>query len=51
MLEGVTLNGAVISSLAEAGAAAQSFGPNITVYTFDNNATLSVVEESDVNIG
>jgi Ca2+-binding RTX toxin-like protein len=45
VLEGVTLNGAVVSSLPDAGAAAHSFGPNLTVYSFDNNATLVVVED------
>jgi hypothetical protein len=51
VLEGVTLNGAVISSLAEAGVAAQSFGPGITVYSLDNNATLWVVEQGNVGVG
>ncbi len=51
VLEGVTLNGTVIASLAEAGAAARSLGPNITVYSFDNNATLWVVEPGNVGFG
>jgi hypothetical protein len=51
VLEGVTLNGTAVSSLSEAGAAARSFGPNVTVYSFDNNATLWVVEQGSVDFG
>jgi hypothetical protein len=51
VLEGVTLNGVAISSLSEAGAAARSIGPNITVYSFDNNATLVVVEDGSSAFG
>jgi Ca2+-binding RTX toxin-like protein len=43
MLEGVTYKGQEIHSLAEAGGAAHDFGP-LTIYNFDNGATLWVVE-------
>jgi Ca2+-binding RTX toxin-like protein len=51
VLEGVTLNGIAISSLSDAGAAAHSVGPNVTVYSFDNNATLVVVEDGSSTFG
>ena len=43
VFEGVTYKGQEIHSLAEAGAAARDFGP-VTIYNFDNGATLWVVE-------
>ncbi len=50
VLDGVTLNGAAVTSLA-AAAAAHSFGPHVTVYHFDNNATLTVIEQSASHFG
>jgi len=47
VLEGVTFKGAAISSLSDAGAAARSFGHGVTIYSFDNNATLWVVEDGN----
>ena len=44
VLEGVTLNGETVLDLSEAASAARSIGPAITVYEFDNDATLWVVE-------
>ncbi|HEY7687383.1 MAG TPA: hypothetical protein VH835_01745, partial [Dongiaceae bacterium] len=43
VLEGITYKGQEIHSLAEAEAAAHEFGP-LTIYNFDNGATLWVVE-------
>jgi Ca2+-binding RTX toxin-like protein len=43
ILEGVTYKGQEVHSLADAAAAAHSFGP-VTIYNFDNGATLWVVE-------
>jgi len=51
VLDGVTLHGAAVSSLTDAGAAAQSFGPHVTVYHFDNNATLTVIEQTAPHFG
>jgi hypothetical protein len=39
------------SVIAPASAAARSIGANVTVYTFDNNATLWVVEDGSVKVG
>jgi Ca2+-binding RTX toxin-like protein len=46
VFEGVTLNGVAINSLDDAAGAAQAFGPNGTIYRFDNNATLVVFEQN-----
>ncbi len=43
VFEGVTYKGKEVHSLADAGAAAHEFGP-LTIYNFDNGATLWVVE-------
>lgn len=45
VLEGVTLNGVKIDSLDDAGGAAKHVGPFTTIYQFDNQATLVVVEQ------
>ncbi|MEM7121994.1 MAG: hypothetical protein AAF563_11995 [Pseudomonadota bacterium] len=45
VLKDITLNGEAIESLDEASAAAQSFGPNVTIYNFDNDATLWIIED------
>jgi Ca2+-binding RTX toxin-like protein len=46
LFEGVTLKGVAVNSLEDAADAAQAFGPNGTIYRFDNNATLVVFEQN-----
>jgi hypothetical protein len=45
VLEGVTLNGVKVDSLDDAAGAAKHVGPFTTIYQFDNQATLVVVEQ------
>nr|WP_298682492.1 hypothetical protein [uncultured Dongia sp.] len=44
--EGVTYKGVAINSLAEAADAADSYGKFGTIFHFDNNATLIVIEQN-----